>query len=93
MECFCLSDTLPFQLLPPSGATPKAIADSEKVPCDTVSEYPLRTRTDSFRACSIVEHTNGIQTNPSSKISSSSQSTESAPSKPVSRFKMQKGGR
>ncbi|KAF9592538.1 hypothetical protein IFM89_015232 [Coptis chinensis] len=84
------------QLVEKSSVTEKVLLHTEsreKVPCDTASEYSSRTRADSFRACSIVEHAHGIQTNPSSHMSSSSQSTESAPSKPVSRFKMQKGGR
>ncbi|PIA36609.1 hypothetical protein AQUCO_03300071v1 [Aquilegia coerulea] len=78
-----------------SGATPNASAHSEKVPVKKASEPSSSTRTSSSTAFtgSIVEHTHGLPTIPLGKSSTSSQSTESAPSKPLSRFKMQKGGR
>lgn len=66
----------------------------EKAPAKTATEAPrTRPSTTMDFTGSIVEHTHGLQKNPSNLTSTSSQSTDSAPSKPVSRFKMQKGGR
>ncbi|KAF8411137.1 hypothetical protein HHK36_003676 [Tetracentron sinense] len=75
---------------------------------DNSTGRPSKTGTDSYKACflhvpicdhvqaftgSIIEHTRSIQTNPVGQTAASSQLTESRPSKPVSRFKMQKGSR
>ncbi|KAL5715457.1 hypothetical protein ACHQM5_017271 [Ranunculus cassubicifolius] len=66
---------------------------TEKAVTGTTTEPPTKTRTNSnvqqqaFTG-SIVEHSHGLQPKQASKSSS----TGAAPSKPVSRFKMQKGG-
>ncbi|KAF5186727.1 hypothetical protein FRX31_023685 [Thalictrum thalictroides] len=79
----------------PGDQLPHSYYGESAVPVNKATEPSSRTRANSSMAFtgSIVEHTNGLQPIPLSKSSTSSQSTESAPSKPISRFKMQKGGR
>ncbi|XP_058093004.1 uncharacterized protein LOC131239350 isoform X3 [Magnolia sinica] len=67
-----------------------------KDPGDNVMGQTSKSSADRRKAFtgSIVEHSHGIPSNPpSNSLPSSSQEPSSKPSKPVSRFKMQKGNR
>ncbi|XP_010258585.1 PREDICTED: RNA polymerase II subunit 5-mediating protein homolog isoform X2 [Nelumbo nucifera] len=74
---------------------PEVTANYKKVSGDTSSLSGSKTSFDSSKAFtgSIIEHAYNSQTKPAEQTVTSSQSTCSRPTKPVSRFKMQKGGR
>ncbi|RVW46866.1 RNA polymerase II subunit 5-mediating protein-like [Vitis vinifera] len=76
-----------IQALPTSKA--ETSVQSSKPATDSLKACFVRTVDHAFTG-SIVEHTRNIQMNPREQAASSSQSSGSQPTKPVSRFKMQR---